>query len=74
VSDGPLRVGASAADLQLTGSTASLRQLADYLEQYADHNDLTEPEMHTHVWDHPAMPWISVGTELEVAGWWPPAE
>jgi hypothetical protein len=70
-SHGPLLVQASATDLQLTGSTASLRQLADYLEQYADHNDLTEPQMHTHVWDHPAMPWISVGTALEVAGWWP---
>jgi hypothetical protein len=73
VSDGPLIVQASATDLQLTGSTASLRQLANYLEHYADQNDLTESQMHTHVWDHPAMPWIGVGTELEVAGWWPDA-
>jgi len=66
-----VHVDISGDELRISGSRANLAQLADYLALYANHNDLTEPGMHTHLCDHPTLDWVAPDTALEIAGWWP---
>jgi hypothetical protein len=68
---GAIQVQGSGEQISITGSPSSLTELADYIGQFVEHNDLAEPGIHTHLWDHPRMPWIGPDTALEIAGWWP---
>jgi hypothetical protein len=73
-SDGPVRIETAGERLVMTGAAGYLRDLADFLTLYAEHNDLEAPGMHTHVdrsWSIPPD-WLATNTApLRISGWVP---
>lgn len=69
---GPARVSVAGSDLRVRGGRAALDALAAHLEEFADHNDLTAPGMHTHVdrgWSPPPEWLAEDSVPLTVASW-----
>jgi hypothetical protein len=70
--EGQLEVSLRDRELRVLGTAESLGALADHLESFLKHNDLDDPDAHTHV-DHdwsPPLNWLGEATlPLAIAGW-----